>query len=332
MITAGVSGLTGMIGQNLITQYNRDPGFKRSLRLIAFTRKGSDTSFLERNAIEYRRIDYRDVDSFSGKLEDIDAFLHLAALTKPVTPAGYYRVNVDGTARLLDALSSYGRKIKHFIFISSTAACGPAASPQIPKTEEDPCNPVSHYGKSKLQAETLVRSCPFDWTILRFPVVFGPYDYDMLILFRSAKKGMVTLFSNPLDSYSYASASDVGLFLLHALDDQRLFRNTYCYTYDTPISGNELFSTVRKELGLPESYRYFQIPRWVAHPARFVLDAKQRLTGRTTIVNPDKITELTASYWVFSNRKLKRALGIETIKNDRAVAETVQWYQEHHLL
>lgn len=332
MKRVGISGLTGMIGKNLISQYTRDPGLKRSLKLIAFTRRESDTSFLERSGIEYRRIDYADRDSFAGKLEDIDGFLHLAALTKPVTPAGYYQVNVDCTARLLDALSRYGRKIRHFIFISSIAACGPAASPQIPKTEEDPCNPVSHYGKSKLEAETLVRSCPFDWTILRFPVVFGPYDYDMLILFRSVKRGMVSLFSNPLDPYSYASASDVGLFLLHAFDDQRLFRNTYCYAYDTPISGNELFSTVRKELGLPESYRYLQIPRWIARPARFVLDVKQRLVGRTTIVNPDKIVELASFHWVFSNNKLKRALGLETIKNDRAVAETVHWYQEHHLL
>jgi nucleoside-diphosphate-sugar epimerase len=327
-----VSGLTGMIGKNLITQYDRDPELKRSLKLIAFTRQQSDTSFLEHSDIEYRRIDYRDVDSFSGKLEDIDAFLHMAALTKPVTAAGYYRVNVDVTARLLDALSRYGRQIKHFIFISSTAACGPAASPQVPKTEQDPCNPISHYGKSKLKAEALVRSCPFNWTILRFPVVFGPFDDDALILFRLAKKGMVTLFANPLDPYSYASASDVGLFLLHALDDQRLFRNTYCYAYDTPISGKELFSTVRKELGLPESFRYLQIPRWVAHPVRFVLDVKQHLAGRATIVNPDKITELATAYWLFSNNKLKRALGVETIKNDRAVAETVQWYQDHHLL
>ncbi len=328
----GVSGLTGMIGKNLITQYARDPQLMRSLKLIAFTRQQSDTSFLERNGIDYRRIDYRAVDSFSGKLEDIDAFLHLAALTKPVTPSGYYLVNVDGTARLLDALSRYGSKLGHFIFVSSTAACGPAASPQNPKTEQDPCNPISHYGKSKLEAEALVRSCSFNWTIFRFPVVFGPFDEDGLVLLRFAKNGRVALFSDPLDPYSYTSASDVARFVLHAIDDRRLFRDTYCYAYDTPITGNELFPMVRKQLGLPESYRYFQIPRCMVHPSRFILDLKQRLTGQATIVNPDKIAELAVKYWLFSNSKVKRALGIEIIKNDNAIAETVQWYQEHHLL
>jgi nucleoside-diphosphate-sugar epimerase len=332
MKSVGVSGLTGMIGKNLISRYAQDLQIRRSLKLIAFTRRQSDTNFLDQSGIEHRRIDYTDRDSFAGKLEDIDAFLHLAGLTKAVTPAGYYRVNVDGTARLLEALSLYGKTIRHFIFISSTAATGPTASTDRPKTEEDPCNPVSHYGRSKLRAEELVRSCPFDWTVVRLPAVFGPHDFDMLTMFRFAKSGRVTLFSDPRDPYSYASAPDVGRFLLDAMFEKRLFRDVFCYCYDAPMSGEEFFTEVRKQLGLPEHYRYIQTPKWVAYPARFILDLKQRMTGRTTIVNPDKIAELAVVYWLFSNNKLKQILGIETIKNDRAVAETVQWYQEHHLL
>jgi nucleoside-diphosphate-sugar epimerase len=330
MKRVAVSGLTGMIGKNLISQYARDPELKRALKLIAFTRKGSDKSFLEQRGIEFRRIDYENPDSFTGKLEDIDGFLHLAGLTKSVTPAGYYRVNVDGTMRLLDALSRH--EIKHFIFVSSTAASGPTTSPVTPKTEDDPCNPVSHYGRSKLKAENLIRSCPFNWTIVRLPMVFGPYDYDMLTMFRIAKSGTIFLFSHPHDPYSYASAPDVGRFLLEALHDKRLFENVFCYCYDTSMSGDQFFPMVRKQLGLPEKYRYFQVPPWVSYPARFILDMRQRLAGRTTIVNPDKIAELAVFYWLFSNRKLKKALGIETIKNDRAVSKTVQWYQDHHLL
>jgi nucleoside-diphosphate-sugar epimerase len=328
----GISGLTGMIGKNLIAQYTGDPQVKQTLKLIAFTRKQSGTTFLESSGIEYRRIDYSDKGSFAGKLEDIDAFLHLAGLTKAVTPAGYYKVNVDGTARLLDALSQYGKAIKHFIFISSTAASGPADTPEQPKTEGDHCTPVSHYGKSKLKAEELVRTCPFDWTIIRLPLVFGPYDYDMLTMFRFAKSGQIALFANPGDLYSYISAPDVARFLLRAILNQRLSRNLFYYCYDDSMSGREFFSMVRKELGLPEHYRYLRVPRWVAYPARFVLDLRQRLVGRTTIVNPDKLAELAVFHWIFSNEKIKTALGLETIKNERAVAETVQWYQEHHLL
>ncbi|UCF98089.1 MAG: NAD-dependent epimerase/dehydratase family protein [Spirochaetaceae bacterium] len=332
MICVGVSGLTGMIGKNLINEYTRSPEFKKAFKLVAFTRRRSDTSFLERHGLEYRQIDYASSESFSGQLEDIDAFLHMAGLTKSVTPAGYYQVNVDGTARLLDALSRYGKKVEHFIFISSTSACGPAFSPDKPKTEEDPCNPVSHYGKSKLQAEELVRSCPFNWTIFRLPVVFGPYDYDILTMFRIIRSGMITMFSDPRDPYSYASAPDAGRFLLQALHDERLYRGIYVYCYDIPLSGRELIPMVRKALALPETYRYLKVPQWVVYPARFILVLKSRLTGRTTIVNPDKVVELAANYWVFSNSKLKKALGIGAIGNERAVVETVRWCREHQLL
>jgi hypothetical protein len=98
------------------------------------------------------------------------------------------------------------------------------------------------------------------------------------------------------------------------------------------MSGQQFFPMVRKQLGLPETYRYIQVPKWVAYPARFVLDLKQRLSDRTTIVNPDKIAELAANYWIFSNVKVKRALGVESIKNFSAVADTVRWYMDHHLL
>jgi nucleoside-diphosphate-sugar epimerase len=321
-----------MIGKNLIARYARDPQLKRTVELIGFTRRESDVSVLERSGIEYRRIDYSDRTSFAGKMEDLDGFLHLGGLTKAVTPADYYRVNADGTAQLLDALSTYGGGIEHFLFVSSTAASGPTASPEKPKSEEDPCNPVSHYGRSKLEAEGTVRSYPVNWTILRLPAVFGPHDFDMLTMFRFAKRGQVTLFSSPRDPYSYAAAPDVGLFLMKAIFDKRLFRNVFCYCYDTPMCGNEFFTTVRKHLGLSEQFHYMQVPPWIAYPVRFILDVRQRLSGRSTIVNPDKIAELAVVYWLFSNSKLKQALGLETIKNDRAVAETVQWYREHSLL
>jgi nucleoside-diphosphate-sugar epimerase len=332
MIRVGVSGLTGMIGKNLVTQHARHREAKESLELIAFTRRESDTSFLQGYGIECRRIDYGNEESFSGTLEDIDVFLHLAGLTKSVTPSGYYRVNVDGTAALLGALSRYGKGVKHLIFASSTSATGPTPFPDKPKTEEDPCTPISHYGKSKLEAEELIRSSSVNWTILRLPIVFGPHDYDMLYMFRIAKSGVITLFSSQQDPYSYVSAPDAGFFFLQAVRNKRLYRETYCYCYDAPLTGAQFVATVREQLGLSPEYRYIQVPRWVAHPARAILGLKQRMLQRTSIVNPDKIAELAIVYWVFSNSKLKNSLGITSIKDNGAVAETVRWYREHRLL
>jgi nucleoside-diphosphate-sugar epimerase len=321
-----------MIGKNLITQYVRNRAAKESLELIAFTRRESDTSFLQRYKIECRRIDYGNEESFSGKLEDIDVFLHMAGLTKSVKPSGYYRVNVDGTAALLGALSRYGIGIKHLIFVSSTSATGPTSSPDRPKTEDDPCTPISHYGKSKLKAEELIRSSSLNWTILRLPIVFGAHDYDMLNMFRIAKSGVITLFSSQQDPYAYVSAQDAGFFFLQAVQNERLYREIYFYCYDAPLTAAQFFSMVREQLGLSPDYRYIQMPRWVAYPAQAILDLKQRMLQKASIVNPDKIAEMVTVYWVFSNSKLKNTLGIASIKENGAVADTVRWYCENQLL
>jgi dihydroflavonol-4-reductase len=332
MLRVGVSGLTGMIGKNLIAEHAQNPELRRSSTLVAFTRKGSDASFLESHGIEYRRIDYGAPESFSGKLEDLDAFLHLAGLTKALSPAEYYRVNVRATAGLLEALSRYGKPVRHFIFASSTAACGPAASAGSPKAEEESCRPVSEYGKSKLQAEELVRSCAIPWTVFRLPIVFGSYDYDMLYMFRIAKRKVIALFAGLQDPYSYVSARDAGRTMLGAVHDRRLYRDTYHCCYDEPLTGKEFFAMVRKQLGLPAGYRYLRVPRWMGVPASAVLGVRQRLSGKADIANPDKLKELAALYWLFSNRKLKSVLGIEVIENQGAVAETVRWYRNLRLL
>ena len=49
MKRVGISGLTGMIGKNLITQYAGDPQTRETLELVAFIRKQSDTTFLEQS-------------------------------------------------------------------------------------------------------------------------------------------------------------------------------------------------------------------------------------------------------------------------------------------
>jgi len=331
MIRLGVSGLTGMIGKNLIIQHAA-AGASEKIELIAFTRKESATEFLQRHEIERREIDYTDPESFSGKLEDIDAFLHLAGLTKAVTPKSYYRVNVENTAVLLDALSRYGKKVKHFLFSSSTSAPGPAPSSDEPKTEEDPCSPVSHYGRSKLKAENLIRSSRQNWTILRFPAVWGPFDFEGLNLFQMAKNGFITLFCSAQVSYSYIAAQDVGRFLLRFILDERLYGEIYQLCYDESLTGHEFAITIRQELGLPPKYTWIHVPRWLSYPIRAFLAVKLRIQNQASIVNPDKIAEMSTLYWLVSNKKIKDALGITTIEEEGAISETIQWFRERQLL
>lgn len=84
--------------------------------------------------------------------------LHLAATTGAADARSMQRVNVDGTARLLDAAATAGAR--RFVFVSSVAA-GYADQRWAP------------YAASKRAAEKLVSAARIPHTIVRPTMVFG---------------------------------------------------------------------------------------------------------------------------------------------------------------
>jgi UDP-glucose 4-epimerase len=100
--------------------------------------------------------DIRDTAEFDEVLTTYKPYgiVHTAAL-KAVgesmeKPDEYWEVNFHATVKMLELISAHG--IKNFIF-SSTAAVYGAPEHSNPIKEDDPKNPISPYGASKLAAE-----------------------------------------------------------------------------------------------------------------------------------------------------------------------------------
>jgi len=100
--------------------------------------------------------DIRDTAKFDEVLTTYKPYgiIHTAAL-KAVgesmeKPDEYFEVNLHATTKMLELVSRHG--IKNFIF-SSTAAVYGAPEHSNPIKEDDPKNPISPYGASKLAAE-----------------------------------------------------------------------------------------------------------------------------------------------------------------------------------
>ena len=103
--------------------------------------------------------DIRDSETFVKTLEQYKPYgiVHTAAL-KAVgesmeKPDEYFEVNFHATTKMLALAASHN--IHHFIF-SSTAAVYGAPDHSNPIKEDDPKNPISPYGASKLAAEAEV--------------------------------------------------------------------------------------------------------------------------------------------------------------------------------
>jgi UDP-glucose 4-epimerase len=103
--------------------------------------------------------DIRDTAKFEEVLTTYKPYgiIHTAAL-KAVgesmeKPDEYFEVNHHATTKMLELVSKHG--VKNFIF-SSTAAVYGAPDHSNPIKEDDPKNPISPYGASKLAAEAEV--------------------------------------------------------------------------------------------------------------------------------------------------------------------------------
>ena len=96
--------------------------------------------------------------SLSAALSNCSAVMHFAGKSlvgeSVQKPELYMNVNLDGTAKLLDAMAQAG--IKEIVFSSSAATYGQPKDAMI--SEESPTEPTNPYGLSKLKVDELLAS------------------------------------------------------------------------------------------------------------------------------------------------------------------------------
>ncbi|MDY0233145.1 MAG: NAD-dependent epimerase/dehydratase family protein [Sulfurimonas sp.] len=111
-----------------------------------------------------------------GSLEcfGVDAVIHLSALVHQMGGASaseYERVNVTQTLQLAKEAKEKG--VRQFVFISTIAVYGIENGVIF---ENERCNPITEYGKSKLRAEKQLLKLEddnFKVSLIRPPIVYG---------------------------------------------------------------------------------------------------------------------------------------------------------------
>lgn len=127
-----------------------------------------------------------------------DAIIHLAAVTSVLEsvkdPVRTYRLNVDATARLLEAARE--NEVRTFVLASTNAVVGDGATAGS-MTETVALRPLTPYGATKAAAEMLLNAYTSSYGIagvaLRFSNVYGPgmeaKDSFIPRLMRAARDG-----------------------------------------------------------------------------------------------------------------------------------------------
>jgi UDP-glucose 4-epimerase len=263
------------------------------------------------------RGDILDVASYERALQGVDTVIHLAAKVHavPVTredAASFFRVNVDGTRKVLRAAARMG--VRRFLFVSTVAVLAP---PLVSITDA--------YADSKREAENAVlsESHGLEAVIVRPATVYGPRDRgNMYRLIRWIDRGFPPVIgpgNNRKSMVFVRTLAEAILFLAERGQSGR----AYVVTDGKDLSMNELAASIARTLGRRNNWPV--IPISVAKSLAGVNDWLAERTGVPRLLSREVVEKL-ADETVYDSSDLfsigfSPAVGIEA-----GIAEAVAWY------
>lgn len=301
---AVVTGANGFIGQNLLRR---------------FAAEGWDTRPVVRQDFQ--------AGALERLFDDATVVVHAAGATRAPTRAGLLASNVALTRTVINAAQR--SKVGRLILISSQAAAGPAASKDRPVTEGLQEQPREAYGRSKLAAESILRttsSIPF--VIIRPSAVYGPGDRDFLTMFRLVRLG-IAVYPGTRDHWlSIVHVDDLARGIVLAATAARAAGGTYFIANDEPVQWKTLFNTVAHCASRKLTVD-LEVPMAVMRAGALLGDIAARLTGVAGLLTSDKMALGEPRFWICSNERAKRDFGLDpSISLEQGLCDTYRWYLE----
>ena len=175
----------------------------------------------------------------------------------------YYDVNVQGTENVLKSMDKAG--VKNLIFTSSVAIYG---LNKINPDENHVEDPFNHYGKSKWQAEKIIK----EWydrdpegksvTIIRPTVIFGERNRgNVYNLLKQISSGKFMMIGKGQNKKSMAYVGNIVALIKNRIDKSVTGYHVFNYSDKPDLNMTELLSLVESKINI--SIPKFKIPYWM---------------------------------------------------------------------
>ncbi|MGP8198797.1 MAG: GDP-mannose 4,6-dehydratase [Limisphaerales bacterium] len=237
-----------------------------------------------------------------------DQIIHLAARAgvRPslLEPALYQRVNVEGTAQVLEAARRHS--VRKIIVASSSSVYGINA--RVPFTESDPIFlPISPYAASKLACEALGHVYHhlhgMDVVMLRFFTVYGPRQRPDLAIHKFAS---LIEAGKPVPVYG-----------------DGLTARDYTYINDT-IDG--IMACVQKKFG----YEIFNLGESQTVELGYLITLLEKALGKKALIDrqPPQPGDVPLTFADIS--KARQRLGYcPRVKVEEGIPRFIEWFKSH---
>ncbi|MEO3429354.1 NAD-dependent epimerase/dehydratase family protein [Pelagibius sp. CAU 1746] len=270
--------------------------------------------------------DLGSAEALAELVAGVDAVIHCAGLVAARRKADFLRVNAEGTAALLRAVTARkraGGDAPCFVLMSSLAAREPQLSP---------------YAHSKRQAEEELRriGADLDWRILRPAVVYGPGDRATLPLFRQFLRGLA-LVPGGGGRFSMIYVEDLAAAAVAALAPE-LPSGGILEPDDGTAGGYgwpELLAAAARLAGRP--VRAIAVPPALQRLAAALGTAGALVSGRPAVLSQGKVNEIGHPDWVCRPRPPEALPGSPSLSDciswrpavglDEGFSKTVAWYK-----
>ena len=304
-----VTGAAGRIGRHLIPAL-----LMRNHEVRALVKD----NMVKDEKVEVFYGDLLNKESLEKAAKGADAIFHLAAVVDYTAPKDMmFRVNVLGTKNLLDV--SKGKK---FIYLSSTAVMGNKFK-ELPADETTPCKPSNFYGKTKLEAEDMVRKA--GGIVIRSTDVFGPdfnegYNYVLSGLY----SGELPIIGDGKNFIQWIHINDLVQALVKASEKGKP-GGVYIVAGKEFKTLKELFNLLCKYLDVEPPKK--SVSKFVAKTMAHSKSLKGKITGESPALLPAYIDKITANR-TFDLKKARTELGFDPqVTYEEAAKEMVEAFK-----
>jgi nucleoside-diphosphate-sugar epimerase len=308
-----VTGATGFIGRHVAQAL-----LARGDRVRAIVRPESPRAAPD--GVEVSRVPLTRA-ALEAAFDACDTVVHLAGVVAARHDEEYVAVNVDATRAVAEATRTAGARLVH---ISSLAAAGPAPASR-PRGEDDPSNPITMYGITKLAGERAVMATPdLRWTVLRPGVVYGDGDRALTPLVRLAALPIIPLVGRADGAYMFVHVDDLVRAIVAAVDAAA--DALVCFVgHERPVRPIDLYGELRRIAH--GRGRIVRIPAPIVWTAANVCELAGRIARRSMVLDRRRYNELYSEGFVCRVDRMRDRLGVvATISLPEGMDRSARWY------